>query len=83
MNPYDWCGMNKMIGVDDVMSQVVWSNCFLEAQGYSFDVKLHQDNQSAMKLEKNGKRSSGKRTRRVNIRFYFVTDRINTGELSV
>ena len=73
----------ELVGVDDVMSQVVWSNYFLEAQGYFFDAKLHQDNQSAMKMENNGKRSSGKRTRHVNIRYYFVTDRISAGELSV
>ena len=73
----------ELVGVEDEMSQVVWTNCFLEAQRYSFDAKLHQDNQSAMKLEKNRKRSSGKRTRHADIRHYFVTDCINAGELSV
>ena len=36
-----------------------------------------------MLLEKNGKRSSSKRTRHINIRYFFVTDRIEKGELTV
>ena len=36
-----------------------------------------------MKLEQNGKRSSGKRNRHINIRYFFVTDGIAAGELSV
>jgi hypothetical protein len=44
---------------------------------------LYQDNQSAILLEKNGKASSSKRTKHINIRFFFVTDRIAQKELSV
>ena len=34
-------------------------------------------------LEENGKRSSGKRTRALNIRFFFITDQIEKGNLEV
>ena len=34
-------------------------------------------------MEKNGKASSSKRTKHINIRYYFVTDRIKKGELNV
>ena len=44
---------------------------------------MYQDNQSAMLLEKNGKASSGRRTRHINIRYFFVTDQIKKGELGV
>jgi len=51
----------EFVGVDDEMSQVVWTRHFLEAQGYHVkDNIVYQDNQSARKLAKNGKRSSGK-----------------------
>jgi hypothetical protein len=36
-----------------------------------------------MKLERNGTKSSRKRTRQINIRYFFVTDRIAAGELNV
>ena len=66
------------------MPQVLWTRYFLEAQGYIIvDNILYQGKQSSMKLEKNGKRSSVKRTRHINIRYFFVTDRIAAGELSV
>ena len=36
-----------------------------------------------MKLATNGKASSGKRTRHINIRYFFVTDRIKSEEMRV
>jgi hypothetical protein len=36
-----------------------------------------------MLLEKNGKRSSSKQTRHINIRYFFVTDRIDSNEMQV
>ena len=69
----------ELVVVDDVMPQIIWSKNFLEAQGYTVnDNVVFQDNQSAMLLEKNGKRSSSKRTRHINIRYFFVTDRIDS-----
>jgi hypothetical protein len=33
-------------------------------------------------LERNGKASSGKRTRHINIKYFFITDRVNMKEVS-
>jgi hypothetical protein len=74
----------ELIGAADVMPKLLWSRYFLDAQGY--DVKdniLYQDNQSTIKLERNGRASSGKRTRHINIRYFFIKDRIGSGELRV
>jgi hypothetical protein len=74
----------ELVGVSDVISQVIWTRYFLEAQGYSVsDSVVYQDNQSAMLMEKNGRFSSGKRTRHINIRYFFVTDRIANNELTI
>jgi hypothetical protein len=74
----------ELVGVDDVMAQVLWTRYFLEAQGYEVrDNIVYQDNQSTMLLEKNGRGSSSKRTRHINVRYFFVTDRIKANELSV
>ena len=40
------------------------------------DNVIYQDNQSAIRLGKNDKYLSSKRTRHINIRYYFITDRI-------
>ena len=54
------------------MPIILWTNYFLEAQGYGHqDTILYQDNQSAILLEKNGHKSSSKRTKHLNCCFYF------------
>ena len=75
---------SELVGVDDMMPIVVWSRYFLMAQGYGVTQNLLlQDNKSSMLLEKNGRASSGKRTRHINIRYYFVTDRVNMKEIEI
>jgi hypothetical protein len=70
--------------VSDTLLQILWTRYFLEAQGYPVTESIiFQDNQSAMLLEKNGKASSGKRTRHINIRYFFATDHIAKKEIKV
>jgi hypothetical protein len=74
----------ELVAVNNIMPQIIWSRYFLEAQGYGVtDNVVYQDNQSAMLLERNGRRSSSKRTCHINIRYYFVTDRIEANEVTV
>ena len=75
----------ELVGVNDVMPQVLWTCYFLEAQGYGVnDSIIYQDNQSAILLEKNGRKSSNKRTKHLNCRFYLIaTNQISNNELSV
>ena len=75
---------SELVAVDDCMPAILWTRYFMEAQGYGVRENIvYQDNKSAILLEKNGKASSSKRTKHINIRYYFVTDRIAKGELSV
>ena len=74
----------EVVGADDFMPSICWTRYFLEAQGYKVsDNVLFQDNRSAMLLAKNGKSSSSKRTKHINIRYFFITDRVANGELSI
>ena len=75
---------SELVGADDLMPQVLWTNYFLEAQGYtSTSTIVNQDNESTILLEKNGKVSSSKRTKHINNRYFFITDRQSKGELKV
>jgi hypothetical protein len=65
------------------MGLLLWTQYFLQGQGFENKAVLFQDNQAAMLLEKNGQASSGKRTRHLNIRYYFITDHIAKQELTV
>ena len=70
--------------VDGVQTQVIWTQYFLKEQGYDInDNVIYQDNQSATKLKNNSRKSSIKRTTRINIRYYFITDRITNQEASM
>jgi hypothetical protein len=74
----------ELVAVSDVMPQILWSRYFLEAQGYDVkDSVVYQDNKSTILLAENGRASSSKRTRHINIRYFFVTDRIKDKELSI
>ena len=72
----------ELVAVDDCMAQVPWTKHFLQSQGYKTkaNIKL-QDNASAIKLEKNGHKSMGQRSRHINIRCFFVTDQVQKGNI--
>ena len=74
----------ELIAVDDKISKVIWTKKFLEYQGFPVKLNIvYQDNESAIKLERNGKESSGKRTRHFDIRYFYVTDLISRKEVQV
>ena len=75
---------SELVGVDDLMPSILWTRNFLEAQGYGVRENIIlQDNKSAILLEKNGRASSSKRTKHINVRYFFVTDMIKKGKVSV
>jgi hypothetical protein len=68
----------EIVGADDFMPAICWTRYFMKAQ--AFDVKeniLFQENKSSIILEKNGKASSIKRTKHINIQYFFITERIS------
>jgi hypothetical protein len=72
------------VDTDDIIAQALWTKLFLEAKGYNVkDNVLYQDNQSAILLERNGKASSGKRTRHLNIRYFLLTDQVINNNVSI
>ena len=50
----------ELVAVDDLMPMVIWTKHFLKEQVYDTTATIYQDNQSAMLLEKNGRKSSGR-----------------------
>ncbi len=64
------------------MPAVLWTRYFLRCQGYEVnDNIMYQDNKSAILLERNGKASSSRRTKYIDIRYFFITDHIQMGEV--
>ena len=74
----------ELIGVDDRISKILWIKRFIEYQGFPVKLNIiYQDNTSTMKLENNGKASSGKRTRHFDIKYFYVTDLIGRQEVQI
>jgi hypothetical protein len=74
----------ELVGVDDGMGLITWTRNFLQEQQFTVNKNIvYQDNQSAILLERNGRNSSGRRTRHIDIRYFFIADRIRNGELQV
>ena len=73
----------EVVGTHDVLPQAVWTTNFLEAQGQDPSTVVFQDNMSAMALEKNGRASSGKRTRHMNLRYFYIKDRVDSGDIVI
>ena len=75
---------SELVGVDDASVLILWTNLFLEALGYIIKkIIIYQDNKSAILLETNVKQSAGKRSRTLNIRYFFITDQVEKGNESV
>ena len=56
----------------------------MESQGYDVEiVELYQDNKSTQLLMNNGRFSSGKKTKHIKAKFFFIKDIINAGEMKV
>jgi hypothetical protein len=66
------------------MPKVLWTRYFLMDQGFNVGPsRILKDNKSAMLLEENGMASSSKRTRHINIRFYFITDQVHLNNVTI
>ena len=62
----------ELVAADKISNILMWSKNFMECQGYAKEVVLYQDNKATRLLLENGKASSGKRTRYLNIRYFYL-----------
>ena len=73
----------ELIGLSDRFSSAIWVNNFLSAQGYTMGPAIvHQDNMSTISLAEKG-RSTSNKTRHINLRYFFIQDRIAQGDIVI
>ena len=58
---------------------VQWAKKIMQEQGYNMDTIIKEDNKSTMLLMKNGRLSAGKRTKHLDIRYFYVKDLLDRG----
>ena len=74
----------KLVGVDNLLGYILWAGYFMMEQGFKMETSLiYQDNMSAMLLETNGKASSLKRTKNIKVKYYFIKNKVNQGEVTI
>jgi len=74
----------ELVAADDMSTLILWTKLFLEEQGYPIEKNvLYQDNKSAISLEKNGRKSAGKRNRALHCRYFFIADQCEKGNLTI
>jgi len=73
----------ELVGLSDSLSMIIWIRNFLIAQGYHLSAAVvYQDNKSTIAMATKGA-STSERTRHVALRYFFVKDRIESGEVSI
>ena len=74
----------ELVGASDYISHTLWTSWFLKEQGYIVNTNLfYQDNQSAILLEKNGRKSCGDTSRHINIRYFFIKNTVERENIIV
>ena len=70
----------KVDATHDIIPDVLHTLYFIEARACKTDKNgIYQDNQSIIRLEVNDKMSSGKITKHISSRFFFITDKVARG----
>jgi len=64
----------ELIAVDDILPTVQWAKSFMAEQGYDLPTEIKEDN---------GRLSSGKRTKHLDIRYFFVKDLLDRGVITL
>ena len=74
---------SELIGLADAVTQVIWCREFLLSQGYKLDeTVVYQDNASTVALANKGQ-STSEATRHINVRFFYVHDKIASGDIKL
>ena len=75
---------SELVGVSEYLPYYIWFLLFFEAQGYEIKKNmLYQDNESAIKMEINGRNSCTGNSRHIEIKCFWVKDRVDRKEVNV
>lgn len=74
----------ELVSVGEYLPHNIWFMHFMEAQRYKLkDNVLFQDNKSAILMEKNGRNSCTGNSRHINVRYFWIKDKVDQKEVRV
>ena len=75
---------SEVIGNSEYLPTNIWHENFMGAQGYPIKYNyFFQDNEGAEKMARNGRISCGSNSRHINIKFFWISDRVKQGHIKV
>ena len=74
----------ELVGSSDYIPWTIWVKRFMKYQGYDSKSSIfYQDNESAIKLEENGRKSCGEKSRHIDIRYIFIKDVLKREDIKI
>ena len=74
----------ELVGLAEYLPYNIWFLHYMRAQGYMIQSNtIYQDNKSAILMERNGRNSCTGNSRHINVRYFWIKDKINQGEVKV
>ena len=75
---------SELVGLSKYLPYNLWWVNFLSEQGYSIvNNVIYQDNESTIRMARNGRNSCTGNSRHINIRYFFVKDRVDKKEIRI
>ena len=71
------------VGTSEYMPKPIFFELLMEAQGYEQNIILAKDNESEIRMLVNGKASCTSNSKHVAIKYFWCSDRIKNGNISV
>ena len=75
---------SELVATAEYLPYTLWFRHFMEEQGYKLkDNVVYQDNKSAILMEINGRNSCTGNSRHINIRYFWIKDRVDGNEIKI
>ena len=74
----------ELVGLGEYLPYNIWFLHYMRAQGYTIRSNtIYQDNKSAILMERNGRNSCTGNSRHINVRYFWIKDKVDKGEVKV
>jgi hypothetical protein len=74
----------ELVGASDYLPYSIWAKKFQEAQRHGLkENRFYQDNLSTIRFEKNGQKSCGPNSRHIDIRYFWIKNRLELDSFDV
>ena len=74
----------EVVGTSEYLPKNIYFEMFMEAQGYKLQSNiLAEDNESTIRMSKNGRDSCTSNSKHIAITYFWVTDRIKNGNITI